>query len=48
MTRILVVEDERQLRRALGVNLRARGYDVALAETGAEALQLAARHHPIS
>ncbi len=46
MTRILVVEDERQLRRALGVNLRARGYDVALAETGAEALQLAARHHP--
>ncbi len=34
MTRILVVDDERQLRRALGVNLRARGYDVALAETG--------------
>lgn len=46
MTRILVVDDERQLRRALGVNLRARGYDVALAENGAEALQLAARHHP--
>lgn len=46
MTRILVVDDERQLRRALGVNLRARGYDVALAETGAEALQLAAKHHP--
>ncbi|MBO9531827.1 MAG: response regulator [Solirubrobacteraceae bacterium] len=46
MTRILVVDDERQLRRALGVNLRARGYDVALAENGAEALALAARHHP--
>ncbi|MEH3052981.1 MAG: response regulator [Patulibacter minatonensis] len=46
MTRILVVDDERQLRRALGVNLRARGYDVALAETGAQALELAARHRP--
>ena len=46
MTSILVVEDERQLRRALGVNLRARGYDVALAETGAQALELAARHRP--
>ena len=46
MTSILVVDDERQLRRALGVNLRARGYDVALAETGAQALDLAARHRP--
>lgn len=46
MTRILVVDDERQLRRALGLNLRARGYDVALAESGAQALQLAASHRP--
>jgi two-component system KDP operon response regulator KdpE len=46
MTRILVVDDEPQLRRALGINLRARGYEVDLAETGEEALTLAARHHP--
>ncbi len=45
-TRVLVVDDEPQIRRALGVNLRARGYDVDLAETGELALQLAARHHP--
>ena len=46
MTRILVVDDEPQIRRALAVNLRARGYDVALAESGEEALRLAAAHHP--
>ncbi len=31
MTRILVVDDEPQILRALGVNLRARGYEVDLA-----------------
>ena len=46
MTRILVVDDERQILRALGTNLKARGYDVDLASTGEEALSLAARHHP--
>ena len=30
-TRVLVVDDEPQIRRALGINLRARGYDVDLA-----------------
>jgi two-component system KDP operon response regulator KdpE len=45
-TRVLVVDDEPQIRRALGVNLRARGYQVDLAETGEQALELAARHHP--
>ena len=45
-SRVLVVDDEPQIRRALGINLRARGYDVDLAETGEEALELAARHHP--
>jgi two-component system KDP operon response regulator KdpE len=45
-TRVLVVDDEPQIRRALGVNLRARGYQVDLAETGEEALELAAHHHP--
>src|SRR5262249_54325299 len=29
-----------------GINLRARGYDVDLASTGEQALQLAGRHHP--
>ncbi|MDQ8045714.1 MAG: response regulator [Solirubrobacteraceae bacterium] len=46
MTRILVVDDERQLLRAMSINLRARGYDVDLAETGAQALDQAAKHRP--
>src|SRR4051795_5946376 len=46
MTRVLVVEDERNLLRALGINLRARHYDVALAATGAEALDSAAQQPP--
>ncbi len=46
MTRILVVDDEPQILRALGTNLKARGYEVDLAPTGEEALVLAARHHP--
>ena len=32
--RILIVEDEPALLRALRINLRARGYDVATAPTG--------------
>src|SRR5207237_8192596 len=46
VSRILVVDDEPQIRRTLEVNLRARRYDVDLARTGEEALELAARHHP--
>jgi two-component system KDP operon response regulator KdpE len=46
VSRVLVVDDEPQIRRALGINLRARGYDVDLAETGEQGLELAARHHP--
>lgn len=46
MSRALVVEDDARIRRTLEVNLRARGYDVDLAGTGEDALQLAARHHP--
>lgn len=46
MSRILVVDDEPQIRRALGINLRARGYEVDLATDGAQALALAARVHP--
>lgn len=44
--RVLVVDDEPQLLRALGSNLRVRGYEVDLAATGEEALELAARRHP--
>jgi two-component system, OmpR family, KDP operon response regulator KdpE len=44
--RILVVDDEAALRRALATNLRARDYVVDLASTGEEALELAARHRP--
>ncbi len=46
MTRILVVDDEPQIRKALSVNLTARGYEVDLAESGEEALARAAAHHP--
>ena len=46
MTRILVVDDEPQLLRALGTNLKARGYEIDLAPTGETALTLAARRHP--
>jgi two-component system, OmpR family, KDP operon response regulator KdpE len=38
MTRILVVDDERPLLRALGAHLEARGYEVDLVETGQAAL----------
>ena len=46
MTRILVVDDEAPIRRALATNLRARDYEVDLAATGEQALDLAARHQP--
>ena len=46
MTRILVVDDEPQIRRAMRINLRARGLEVVLAPTGAEALERVADSHP--
>ncbi|BAL86970.1 putative two-component system response regulator [Actinoplanes missouriensis 431] len=46
MTRILVVDDEPQIVRALRINLKARGYEVDTARDGASALHLAAHHHP--
>jgi two-component system, OmpR family, KDP operon response regulator KdpE len=46
MTRILVVDDELQIRKALSVNLTARGYEVDTASTGEEALAQAAAHRP--
>src|SRR6516225_9049938 len=46
MTRVLVVDDEPQILRALRINLRVREYQVDVAATGTEALQMAARHPP--
>ena len=46
MSRVLVVDDEPPMRRTLDIGLRAGGYDVALAATGEEALELAARDEP--
>ena len=46
MTRILVVDDEPQIIRALRINLRVRQYEVFAAANGAEALAEAARHPP--
>jgi DNA-binding response OmpR family regulator len=46
MTRVLVVDDEPQIRRALSINLQARGYEVDIAASGEEALQRAAAHLP--
>ncbi|HET6878173.1 MAG TPA: response regulator [Jatrophihabitans sp.] len=43
MTRILLVEDESTLLRALAMNLTARDYEVSEAPTGTRALALAAR-----
>jgi two-component system KDP operon response regulator KdpE len=43
---VLVVEDEPALLRALRINLRARGYDVAMAATGRDALTEARRRPP--
>jgi two-component system KDP operon response regulator KdpE len=46
VSRVLVVDDEPQIRRTLAINLRARGYQVDLAATGEEALKAAADQPP--
>ncbi|QYX78577.1 response regulator [Streptomyces akebiae] len=46
MTRVLVVEDDPQLVRALIINLQARQYGVDAAPDGASALRLAAARQP--
>jgi two-component system KDP operon response regulator KdpE len=46
MTRILIVDDDVALGRALAINLKARGMDVEWAGTGQAALDLVARFHP--
>lgn len=44
--RILIVEDELDLRRGLELNLKAEGYAVLAAATGDEALEVALRERP--
>jgi len=44
--KILVVDDEPQILRALSINLAARHYDVVTAMTGRQALDAAAHAHP--
>lgn len=46
MSRVLCVDDEPQLLRTLGANLRARQYEVDLALTGEQALQMATESRP--
>jgi two-component system KDP operon response regulator KdpE len=46
VTRILVVEDEPGLARALAINLRTHEYDVEIAADGAAALDAASRRPP--
>jgi two-component system KDP operon response regulator KdpE len=44
--RILIVDDDTQILKALRINLVARGYEVTLARTGPEALDQAAKSRP--
>jgi len=46
LARVLVVDDEKQIRRVLETALPSHGYDVASAASGFEALNRAATFHP--
>jgi two-component system KDP operon response regulator KdpE len=46
MTRVLIVDDEPQLLRALRINLSARRYEVLTAANGAQAMESARSGHP--
>ena len=46
MTRILVIEDERDLQQVLAYNLRKEGYEVLQALDGLEGLRVAKLNHP--
>jgi len=46
MVKVLVVDDELSIRRALALNLGARGYGVVQADSGEAALQAVAVEHP--
>jgi two-component system, OmpR family, KDP operon response regulator KdpE len=46
VTRVLVVDDEPQILRALSITLKARSYDVVVATSGKQALAVAAQSAP--
>ncbi|MGH7419701.1 MAG: sigma-54-dependent transcriptional regulator [Candidatus Rokuibacteriota bacterium] len=46
MTKILVVDDEAEIRSLLGAVLQSKGYEVVTADDGAAALQQIQREHP--
>jgi two-component system KDP operon response regulator KdpE len=46
MTKLLIIDDETPFLRALGISLRARGYDVETATTGEAGLTAAAKSRP--
>ena len=46
MTRVLIVDDEPQILRALSITLKARSYDVVIAVNGRQALAAAAESAP--
>ncbi len=46
MTRVLVVEDERDLQEVISYNLRELGYDVEVSDTGAPVLSMATERVP--
>ena len=45
-SRILMIDDEPLILKPLALNLKARGYDLAVATTAAEGLKIAAEGHP--
>ena len=44
--KVLVVDDEAEIRELCRVNLEFEGFDVVEAKNGSEALEMARRHHP--
>ncbi|HAH30683.1 MAG TPA: DNA-binding response regulator [Elusimicrobia bacterium] len=44
--KILVIDDEKSIRRFMDASLTAKGYDVLLAKTGQEGVKTAAENHP--
>lgn len=48
MTRVLIVDDEPQILRALRINLTARQYEVVAAADGTQALHARPTNTPIS
>ncbi|HEX9797560.1 MAG TPA: response regulator [Anaerolineales bacterium] len=46
MTKVLIAEDERDIRELISFTLRFHGFDVVTAKDGEEALELALKEHP--